>query len=108
MTNVVIYKKDGSYKGFYCEGHAGYSKAGNDIVCSAISVLTQNTINSIETLTDAKCSLEMDEEDAIMKFIIEDNIDDRTDLLMASFQIGINSIHDAVEGKYISIKFEEV
>ena len=53
MTTVTIYQtKNGIYKGFELSGHAGYAKNGADIVCAAISMLTTNTINSIETFTD--------------------------------------------------------
>ena len=63
MTTVTIYQtKNGIYKGFELSGHAGYAKSGADIVCAAISMLTTNTINSIETFTDDFFSYEENEE----------------------------------------------
>ena len=44
--------------GFHVEGHAGYADYGQDIVCSAVSVLVINCINSIDELTDASVLLE--------------------------------------------------
>ena len=38
--------------GFDLEGHAGYSEAGTDIVCAAVSVLVINTINAVEMYTE--------------------------------------------------------
>ena len=35
-------------------GHAGYAEPGKDIVCAAISTLTQVLIASVEELTAAK------------------------------------------------------
>ena len=50
MTEIVIFKKKKlDYTvGFETLGHAGYAKRGEDIICSATSVLVINTINSIE------------------------------------------------------------
>ena len=33
--------------GLTVDGHAGYAKTGNDIICTAVSVLTQNLVNSV-------------------------------------------------------------
>ena len=52
MTKVTIFKQQGLYKGFEVSGHSGYADAGEDIVCAAISALTINCINSIETFTN--------------------------------------------------------
>ena len=52
MISVTIYRAGHQYRGFLCEGHAGYAEEGYDIICSAVSALTVNTINSIETLTE--------------------------------------------------------
>ena len=35
-------------------GHAGYAEPGKDIVCAAVTALTQTLIQSIENLTDDK------------------------------------------------------
>jgi uncharacterized protein YsxB (DUF464 family) len=40
-----------SEKGIRMHGHAGQGKCGQDIVCSAVSALTCNLINSLEHLT---------------------------------------------------------
>ena len=53
MTKITVYKnKTGDITGFRCEDHAGFARAGRDIVCAAISALVFNTINSIEQLTE--------------------------------------------------------
>ena len=48
MTTITICKTaDGKYTGFNCFGHAGYAKKNRpDILCSAISTLVINTINT--------------------------------------------------------------
>lgn len=44
MTNIRYKKKESSFF-LECKGHAGYASAGNDIVCAAISALTQTLIS---------------------------------------------------------------
>ena len=54
MITITIYQnREQVAQGFRCIGHAGYANVGEDIVCSAVSVLVINTINSIEVYTDA-------------------------------------------------------
>lgn len=40
--------------GLTIDGHAGYAKTGNDIICAAVSALAQNLVSSIEALTRDK------------------------------------------------------
>ena len=108
MIKVVIYEKDDRRVGIKCQGHAGYSEAGSDIVCAAVSVLVQNTINSIETLTSAEFQGKVDEKKAIIEFVLTSYPDEKTELLFSSLILGLESVRADVEGEYISIKFEEV
>lgn len=47
--------------GFVCSGHAKYRRSGLDIVCAAISVLTQTIANSLETVVGVPLRYEADE-----------------------------------------------
>lgn len=45
MTHIKLYKDvNGNILGWQVKGHAGYAEPGHDIVCSAISTITQATI----------------------------------------------------------------
>lgn len=48
MTNILFKTKNQKYIGFKAEGHTGFAAHGKDIVCAAVSVLTQNTVNALE------------------------------------------------------------
>ena len=53
MIKITIYQnQSGKYERLHCIGHAGFAKAGEDIVCAGISALVINTLNAIEKLTD--------------------------------------------------------
>ncbi len=41
MTTLKLRRKGQDYMGFRCEGHSGYAQEGEDIVCAAISSMTQ-------------------------------------------------------------------
>lgn len=45
------------YTGFTAKGHAGYAKFGKDILCAAISALTQSTCGGVAEVIGAKTEL---------------------------------------------------
>ena len=47
MTTITFYKADGYYYGFEEHGHTGYSEAGDDILCAALSSMTMLIINTL-------------------------------------------------------------
>lgn len=45
MITVEVYRNaDGRIRGFRSTGHAGYGEYGEDIVCAAVSAITQTTV----------------------------------------------------------------
>ena len=108
MTVVTIFQDQNDiYQGFSCSGHAGYARAGEDIVCSAISVLTINTINSISSFTDTKFSVESDEETGYLEMLLEAPVDPGAEILMKSLVLGLQGIQSNYQG-YITLNFKEV
>ncbi len=108
MTTIIIYNdKSGKHKGFDMRGHAGYSYRGQDIVCAAVSVLAMNTINSIEKYTDLAIKYESDEKRARIRFLIKEQPNHDSELLMDSMILGLSEIEKKYK-KYVTLKFEEV
>ena len=110
MTKVTFYQNhSGVYTGFKAVGHAGSGDAGGDLVCTAISVLVINTINSIEQLTDDEFTVDSDEEKGMIRFRISAEHSREADILLRSLAIGLMSIEsDETKQKFIDIIFEEV
>ena len=48
MTTLRLLSKQQEFVGFRCEGHSGYAEEGEDIVCAAISSMTQFCISCAE------------------------------------------------------------
>ena len=109
MTKVPIYRYfKNECVGFKALGHAGYAEEGEDIVCAAISILTINTMNAIETFTDADVSLEMDEEIGFIEYRIEEPTKE-TSLLLDTMVLGLQTMADDENyAEYIDLIFEEV
>ncbi len=87
--------------GIIIKGHAGYAENGKDIVCAAISVLSQNLVNSLEMLTKDKISC--DTKSGYME-ITWKNLSEQGKLLVDSFFIGIGSIATTYGEEYVRIR----
>lgn len=114
MIKLKIYRnKNKNICKFKLEGHSGYSKAGSDIICSAVSLLVFNTINSIEAFTNEKFDYSLKEAGAYLSCEfpnIEQNIDNHdVKLLLDTMLLGIQSLEEQEEyKKYVRIYDKEV
>lgn len=108
MINVNVFTNNNHINGFELSGHAGYSEYGKDIVCAAISVLTINTINSIENFTDDIYECSDDEQIGYISFKILDEVSNESDLLLRSMVLGIESMIEEYGSDYITLVFKEV
>ena len=109
MTTIRIYKDStGTYKGFQCRDHAGSGEYGFDIVCAAISVLTINTVNSLEQLTKDTFDLTQEEELGLIQLIFSEPPSEAGKLLMDSYVIGLESIKEGYGSEYIQVIYKEV
>ena len=63
MTKVKFYRaEEGSgWQGFRALGHTGYAKHGNDIVCAAVSALTQTAVLGLTEVLAIDCLVQVDE-----------------------------------------------
>lgn len=108
MIQFIVWKSDNQYKGFESSGHAGYAQEGEDIVCSAVSALTINAVNSIETFTEDDYVVEQAEDGGFLRVRFDNVLSDRASLLMDSLVLGIESIEADYGKEYITLLIEEV
>jgi uncharacterized protein YsxB (DUF464 family) len=108
MINVTVYRDNRHhYRGFRCEGHAGYADSGEDIVCSAVSVLVINTINAIEQLTEDAFEFGADPETGLIDLSFPEELHHDADLLMNAMVMGLASIEENYSD-FIHFEIEEV
>ena len=64
MTRCEFFTEDDRITGFSVSGHSGYSEAGTDIVCAAISAVVTMAEATINEVCGAKAKVRVKEEDA--------------------------------------------
>ena len=104
MIKVTAKKNaDGIYNRVCLKGHAGYAECGFDIICSAVSVLVINTVNSIEQFTEDAFVVEQDEKTDRFEFYITSDISHETELLMKSLILGLQGIEEEYGNEHITL-----
>ena len=106
MLNITVFVKNNDYIGIRSDGHAEYDDPGKDIVCAAVSALTINTLNSIETFTED--DFEGGEDDGFLEFVLTGTISDSSKLLMKSLVLGLTAIQESYGNAYLEITTKEV
>ncbi|MDO4343487.1 MAG: ribosomal-processing cysteine protease Prp [Eubacteriales bacterium] len=106
MICLTVYKKSGQYQGFECVGHAGYAEDGYDIICAAVSALTVNAANSIETFT--RDPITCTSGDGLVKVSLTERVSEKTKLLLDSMIFGLQNIQKSYGNEYLEIVFKEV
>lgn len=103
MIKIIFYQNT-KIVGFKITNH------GRDIVCSAVSILSLNTVNSIEMFTDTTFDVDYDTNGGFLIFSIEAdsyNLCEKTQLLLNSLELGLKGIL-AQYPNDISLKYKEV
>ena len=110
MTQITFQKTTaGEYKGFTCDGHAGYAGYGEDIVCASISVLVINTINSLEQITGEKMQVNTDEDAGTIRCrFVNQPLKETSRALIDSLVLGLTQIEKQYGNNYCKLIFEEV
>ena len=64
MTRCEFFMEDDRITGFSVSGHSGYSEAGSDIVCAAISAVVTMAEATINDVCGAKAKVRVGEDEA--------------------------------------------
>ncbi|MGN0152609.1 MAG: ribosomal-processing cysteine protease Prp [Wujia sp.] len=108
MIQAVFYvDSDGRYVGFRVSGHAGYARYNKDIVCASVSILTINTVNAIEKLTDNRFKCEQGESGLIQFKFLSDS-DEAGQILLRTLAMGLDGISREYGEKYLQVHYKEV
>ena len=108
MTKIEIIKKQNRTTGFVVSGHSGYSEEGSDIVCSAVSSLSQMVCVGLENVLNLKPSIKM--KDGYLECFInqfdDEELNKKVQLLFDSFEksVELMLLGDKKLKKYISLE----
>ena len=96
MTRITVFYNRGSLVGFHAKGHTGYAEAGEDIVCAAVSALTQTAYLGIGELVGADMRLE--QKDGELRLMLEEDISEsereKAQLILGTMLLGLRSIEE--------------
>lgn len=109
MVSVCMLYQDRALVGFEASGHAGYGEEGNDIVCSAVSALTQTFAFGLKERLQLPLGLSI-EEGYLYCILGQDCTDaqlEQASILLDTLYLGLKSM-EAAYGEYLSITEREV
>ena len=97
MIEATFYTNaDGRIWGFQIHGHAGYARKGApDIVCSAVSALSINTVNGLEKFSSDTVRYKMDDDgflSAEVEAIRKGRGDQNSELILNLLHLGLQSV----------------
>lgn len=109
MTRIILFRRSGALEGFEARGHAGYAQEGSDIVCSAVSAITQTAVLGLTEAAGLKPLVEVKE--ARLSCRLPEGLSpeerERAKLILETMAIGLRSIA-ADYGEYLSITERKV
>ena len=109
MTHVTLIRDRSGLVGFEAKGHTGYADEGSDIVCSAVSALTQTAALGINEVLKIQTALDITE--ANMYLMLPADISDqdceKAQIILKTMALGLRSIA-ATYGDYIKISARKV
>lgn len=112
MIRAYLYKdREGYIRGYKISGHANYDESGKDIVCSAVSVVSQVSLMSlieIANLNENELEYTIDNINGSIEVSIKESYENvKVDTLMKSLELALKSIEEGY-GEYITLKYREV
>lgn len=109
MTTVTVLYKGERIVGFTAKGHAGYAAQGEDIVCSAVSALTQTAYLGISEFVEADVSV--DQSDGRLRLELPSSLSDeergKAELILGTMLLGLRAVEENYSD-YLKIVKREV
>ena len=112
MTTITVYMlDDGHVKGFTASGHAGSRKIrGYDLVCCAVSALTQTGVNALFTVAGTEPDVKVDEQSGYLRCILPNEMNmqtqEKADIVLRTVIQGLTDIQN-IYPKFIRIQQKE-
>ena len=106
MTQVTIFHSNGHIVGYEAIGHTGYAQEGSDVVCSAVSALTQTALMGLcEYL---KLDVEYKIGDGFLTCRLKDQtLNEGAITILETMRLGLESIA-CTYGEYLKLIDREV
>jgi uncharacterized protein YsxB (DUF464 family) len=110
MVNVIFEKKNSNLVSVSMNGHAESVDEGYDMVCCAISTVSQTVLIGLIEVLKLKITYSLEDDDGFLSFSIEEfpyEVVKECQVLMQTMLLALKSI-EIKYGEYIKIEVEEV
>ncbi|RVU54920.1 ribosomal-processing cysteine protease Prp [Anaerosphaera multitolerans] len=110
MIEVKLYKRNNNYFGFESKGHADFGNGEYDIVCAAVSILTQTFyFNLVDNSIVENKYIDSKQDKGYLKIILKDNKENDIKV-QTNFDFVIKGLEllEAQFSKYIKLEIVEV
>ncbi len=113
MIKLIAYKNKLNYVGFKIDGHAEYAEHGEDIVCAAVSILSQTCINSLDKILKVDFDFSENQDKGFVELLITDferkekGIQEKISLIIESMELGIKGV-ESLYPDYVKTTSKEV
>lgn len=110
MIRVTFLRENGRIVGFDCIGHAEYADEGHDIVCSAVSALTQTTVLGLIEVAHIPAGYSVHEDGDLHCILGKDATEEQCKdavLLLDTLAAGLRAVDESYPG-YLKFVSKEV
>ena len=96
MTRCEFFTENDRITGFSISGHSGYSEAGTDIVCAAISATVAMAETTINEVCGAKAKVRVKEDQARITLMLPTSCDEEESVqaVLAGMMLYLCSLRD--------------
>lgn len=104
MIKIIIKTDEDKIIGYNVFGHANFTPKGKDIVCSAVSSITQTALLGLKELL--KKDIEFEQDNGLLRVQIN-NPDKDSNLVLETMLLGLKEI-EKIYPKNVLLKFNKV
>ena len=101
MTTIRIFRPEGHITAVSVEGHAGYAEEGSDIVCAAVSSLTQGALLGVRKVAGIDAESRVSE--GRLTFRLPE-YNEKSDAILETMRL---ALRDVMEGYRRYIRMED-
>ena len=98
MTHVVFISENGRFLGVKISGHTGFSEAGNDIICAAITSAVRFTECSLNTVLGVNADFTVDSDNTLISCTIPSNLspaaEETAQVILVSLMIYLTELQE--------------
>ncbi len=94
MTTVTFVRQGDAIVSFECRGHAGDAPEGENVLCAAVSALTQTAVLGVTEALGQKAEWLVDEENAVVSLKPRDPMDRGVQAILQTLYVGMKNIAD--------------